>query len=120
MNAVEYDLTGDPQRAKATAIQALESRKFKVTWAGEWDAVAERGNKVANVVLGALAQYFKVGVTVRSGAAGVSVVRIDKSSSGWMGGWIGASRTKKNFESLHAELEGSFRAAGVLAGVRVL
>ncbi|HNJ98001.1 MAG TPA: hypothetical protein PLV13_07740 [Ilumatobacteraceae bacterium] len=120
MNAVEYDLTGDPQRAKATAIQALESRKFKITWSGDWDAVAQRGNVAANLLFGAFAQYFKVGVTVRSGAQGVSVVRIDKSSSGWTGGWLGASRTKRNFESLHAELESTFRTAGVLSAVRVL
>ena len=120
MNAVEFDLTGDPQRAKATAIQALESRRFKLTWSNDWDAVAERGNVVANVLFGALAQYFKLGLSVRSGAPGVSIIRIDKSSSGWMGGWMGARRTKSNFESLHADLEASFRAAGVLAAVRVL
>ncbi len=116
MDVVEYFLVGDPSRAKATVAQALEARKFKLKWSGEWDATAERGNKVANVLLGALAQYFKVDVNVRSAPDGSSIVRVQKSSSGWMGGAIGAMRTKKNFESLHAELDSTFRAAGVLVG----
>ena len=116
MDVVEFFLVGDPTRAKATVAQALEARKFKVKWSGEWDATAERGNKIANVLLGAMAQYFKVDVNVRSAADGSSIVRIQKSSSGWMGGAIGAVRTKKNFESLHAELDSTFRAAGVLVG----
>lgn len=114
MDVVEFFLVGDPQRAKSTVAEALESRKFRLKWAGEWDAVAERGNMVANVLLGALAQYFKVGVSVRSAESGTSVVRIEKSSRGWMGGAIGAHRTTKNFEALRGELDATFRAAGVL------
>lgn len=118
MDAVEFTLVGDPQRAKTTVVQALESRKFTLKWGGDWDAVAERGNKVANVLLGAMAQYFKVEVVVRSGADGSSIVRVQKSSSGWMGGAIGAHRTNKNFESLRGELDATFRAAGVLVSAQ--
>lgn len=114
MNTVDFIVAGDATRAKLTVVQALESRKFKLTWTTEWDAVAERGNKVANALAGALAQYFKVEVLVRSAPDGDGVIRIVKSSKGYMGGAIGASRTSKNFDSLAGELEASFRAAGVL------
>ena len=120
MNAVEYVVVGDAARAKATVAQALEVRKFKLTWQGEWDAVAERGNKIANVLLGALAQYFKVGVQVRTGVGGNGVIRVEKSSKGYMGGWLGASRTNKNFDGLHADLLATFQAAGVLSSFAVL
>ena len=116
MDAVEYLVTGDAVRAKATVVQALEARKFKLTWMGEWDGVAERGSKVANALAGAFAQYFKVGVTIRSGANGTAVIRLDKSSKGYMGGVVGASRTSKNFDALHADLDATFRSAGVLVG----
>lgn len=120
MNAVEFFVTGDANRAKATVIDALVARKFRLTWSTEWDAVAERGNKIANVLAGALAQYFKFGLIVRSGAEGQGVIRIDKSSKGYMGGAIGAHRTTKNFDALAADLEATFTAAGVLVGVQKL
>lgn len=114
MNTVDFIVAGDATRAKLTVVQALEMRKFKLTWASEWDAVAERGNKVANVLLGAFAQYFKVEVLVRSAPDGNGIIRLVKSSKGYMGGAIGAHRTTKNFDALAAELEAAFRAAGVL------
>ncbi|MEZ5271148.1 MAG: hypothetical protein R2694_02400 [Ilumatobacteraceae bacterium] len=67
MEAVEFFVAGDANRAKATVVEALQNRKFRLTWNGDWDAVAERGNKVANVLAGAFAQYFKIGVVIRSG-----------------------------------------------------
>lgn len=114
MNAVEFTVAGDAGRAKATVIEALESRKFKLTWSSECDAVAERGNKVANALVGALAQYFKVGLVVRTGPDDNGIIRLEKSSKGYMGGAVGAHRTTKNFDALAADLEGTFRAAGVL------
>lgn len=118
MDAIEYTVTGDAQRAKATVVEALQSRKFRLTWSGEWDALAERGNKVLNVLFGAFAQYFKIDVLVRSAPDGAGVIRITKSSKGWMGGAIGAHRTKKNFETLAADLQATFQAAGVLVNVQ--
>ncbi len=114
MNTVDFIVAGDATRAKLTVVQALEMRKFRLKWASEWDAVAERGNKVANVLAGALAQYFKVEVLVRSAPDGNGIIRLVKSSKGYMGGAIGAHRTTKNFDALAAELEAAFRAAGVL------
>ena len=120
MKLVEFHIDGDAARAKATVVQALEARKFRLTWNGEWAAVAERGNKVLNVFLGAMAQYFKVGVAVLTAPEGHGVIQLEKSSSGWMGGAIGASRTTKNFDSLKAELEQTFGQAGVLRSVNVV
>lgn len=118
MNSVDFFVHGDAARAKATVIQALEARKFRITWAGEWDGVAERGNKIANALAGAFAQYFKVELNVRAAPDGTGVIHIEKASKGYMGGAVGARRTTKNFESLAGELEATFRAAGVLAGVQ--
>ncbi len=113
---VEFALQGDPARAKSTAIQALESRKFKMTWTDEWTGFAERGSKIANALLGAFAQYFKVGLSVRSAEGGTSIVRVEKTSKGMMGGAIGMARTNKNMNSLRDELQATFANAGVLQG----
>jgi hypothetical protein len=120
LKGVEFMLEGDPTRARATLQEALEARKFRVTWSDDWTGVAERGSKIANVFLGALAQYFKVGVSVRSGEDGRSIGRLDRLSSGWMGGAIGAARTRKNLERLRDDLQATFQSAGVLVGVNSL
>ena len=120
VSAVEFFVTGDANRAKATVIEALESRKFRLTWSSDWDAVAERGNKVANVLAGAFAQYFKFTLMVRSGAEEQSVIRLDKAAKGYMGGAVGAHRTTKNFDALAADLEATFLAAGVLVHTQQL
>ena len=114
MQYVEFVVVGDPQRAKATVSAALQERKFTLTWTDEWTGVAERGSKVANVLGGVFAQYFKVGLQVMSGGGSQSIVRLDRLSSGWMGGALGASRTNRNFVGLRDELRKTFDGAGVL------
>jgi hypothetical protein len=116
----DFTLQGDPTRVRATVQQALETRKFRIAWVDDWTATAERGNKVANALAGAAAQYFKVGVAIRSGAEGTSILRVERQSSGWMGGALGAARTTKNLATLRGELEATFAAAGVLLGVAAI
>jgi hypothetical protein len=114
---IDFIVTGDPVRAAATADQALVARKFSVTWQDQWTATAERGSKVANVIVGAAAQYFKVGVRIMSGEQETTIIRIERQSSGWIGGAIGAARTNKNLEKLRAELQTTFSEAGVFRGL---
>jgi hypothetical protein len=113
----DFLVVGDPVRARATIEEALVARKFRVAWSDDWTASAERGSKLANAIAGALAQYFKVGVRLMSAEPGETTVRIERQSSGWMGGAIGASRTTKNMTALRTELETTFSSAGVLRGV---
>jgi hypothetical protein len=115
---IDFVVNGDPARARATAEQALVARGFAVKWQDDWTGIAERGSKTGNLVAGALAQYLKVGVRLMSGEPGNTIVRIEKLSTGWMGGAIGASRTTKNFTSLQTELSTTFDAAGVLVSVQ--
>lgn len=117
MRTVDITVTGDPASARAAAVQALEARKFRITWEHEWSGTAERGSKVLNVVAGALAQYFKVGLKIFSGTPGEVVVRFERQSSGWMGGGIGEMRTNRNMDRLRDEVAAAFREQGILVGV---
>ena len=114
---IRLELQGDPAHARVTVQQALEARTFRLVWADDWTAVAERGNKVANAFAGAAAQYFKVGVAIRSTDGGNSILRVERQPSGWAGGAIGASRTTKNLDQLTQELEAAFGGAGALVAV---
>ena len=44
---LDFVVTGDSVRAKATAEQALVARKFRVTWQDDWAGLAERGRRSA-------------------------------------------------------------------------
>jgi hypothetical protein len=112
---VTFTVVGDAARARATVAAALEGRKFRVNWTDDWNAVAERGNKVANAFAGAAAQYMKVLVSLHRGDdPDHTVIRMEKGSSGAMGGVIGVSRTTKNLLTLRDQLAETFQAAGVL------
>jgi hypothetical protein len=52
-----------------------------------------------------------------SAQPGETTIRIERQSSGWMGGAIGASRTTKNMSALQSELGTIFANAGVLRNV---
>ena len=113
----DFTLQGDPAHARVAVQQALEARKFRLTWSDDWTAVAERGNKVANAFAGAAAQYFKIGVALRSADTGHSILRVERQSSGWAGGAIGAARTTKTLEQLTGEVESTCATAGGLVSV---
>lgn len=118
MQAVDIAIKGDAAAAREAASNALASRKFRLTWSDEWTATAERGNKIANVAFGALAQYFKVGLRIMSGEAGETVVRFERQSKGYMGGAVGAMRTRKNMERLRDELREAFTQQEILVWVK--
>lgn len=116
-NGIDFVVTGDPVAVRATVEQALTSRGFSLMWQDDSTGIAERGSRVANVLIGALAQYFEVGVRIVAGQPGKTLVRIEPLSSGWSGGIGGVARTRRNIESLGAELEAIFRQAPGLRGV---
>jgi hypothetical protein len=118
VKTIEFVVTGDPTAARAAVVKALESRKFRLDWSGEWQGTAERGKKWLNALAGAFAQYFKVELNVFSAEQGQSVIRLEKSSSGMMGGAVGVARTNKNFTALRDELSPVFSEQGILVGVR--
>lgn len=117
MRSIDIVIRCEPAAAKEAATSALESRKFRINWKDDWTAVAERGNKIANALAGAFAQYFKVGLSLHSGSPGETIVHFEQSSSGAMGGVIGVKRTRKNMETLRDEVSAAFQDKGLLVSV---
>ncbi len=77
-----------------------------------------KGSTAGNVLLGALAQKFVVGLSVTSVGDGQSMIRFDRQNSGWMGGAVGAVRVTRNMKSLRDQFRDAMSARGMLAGVR--
>jgi hypothetical protein len=118
MTSIDFTVTGDVERAKATAVDALQGKGFRLSWSDEWTATAEKGNKVANLVIGGFAQYIKMGLEVRSApTAGQALIRLIPASKGYMGGALGVMKTRKTSAKLREELTVVFNEAGVLVDV---
>lgn len=118
MKAVEFVVTGDPAQSRDLAAEILAADGFTMNWLSDWTADAVRGSTTANVLLGGLAQRFKVGLSVTSVPPGQSVVRFDRQNSGLMGGAIGMVRTNNNMKRLKDQFGQAVQARGVLVEVR--
>ncbi|MHA3703381.1 hypothetical protein ACXR2U_14480 [Jatrophihabitans sp. YIM 134969] len=106
-------VTGDPSRARDTVAEALAAQGFTLTWTDDWNGVATRGSKKKQMLLGAFAQYFEVGIAV-FGVDGGSVVRLTRPSAGVSGGLAGRQRAVNQFGKLGKDMRQTFAAAGVL------
>lgn len=112
-DTTEIAVTGDPTRARDTVAGALTAQGFTLNWADDWNGVASRGSKKKQMLLGAFAQYFEVGIAV-FGVEGGSVVRLTRPSAGLSGGVAGRQRAVNQFSKLSQEMRDVFGAAGVL------
>jgi len=115
-----FDLTivGDPSRANVTVEKALVDRGFRVIWTDDWNAVAVRGNKMINVLAGALSHFMKVTISLHAGdGPGQTIIHLQKGSSGALGGFPGVARTTKDLYNLRDQLSGIFQEAGVLVSL---
>src|SRR5712692_5499420 len=104
INQIDITVSGDLTAAREAAVAELQTRKFRLTWDGDWNATAERGNKILNVVAGAMAHYFKVGLKLSTTPEGKTLVQVLRESRGTMGGAIGVVRTNKDMERLKDDL----------------
>jgi hypothetical protein len=109
----EIAVVGEPVKARATVVQALESRGFTVVWADEWSGTAEKGSKGKQIMFGGFAPHLKVGLSLHAIDRG-TVVRLIRPSAGVSGGLLGRSKAIKQFNGVADEVYASFRQAGVL------
>ena len=109
----EIAVTGDAAKARDTVAGALTAQGFQLTWNDDWNGVASKGSKKKQMLLGAFAQYFEVGIAVFA-VDGGSVVRLTRPSAGLSGGVAGRQRAVNQFSKLSKEMRETFGAAGVL------
>jgi len=109
----EIAVAGDPARARASVVQALESRGFTVAWQDDWSGTAEKGSKGKQVLLGGFAPHLQVGISLHAIDQG-TVVRLIRPSAGVSGGLMGRAKAVKQFNGVADDLLAAFREAGVL------
>lgn len=96
---------------------AFAANGFGVTWAGPTKGKAEKGSKGANIMLGALAQYYGVDFEIFP-AQNAAILRLVKSNTGLAGGLIGMARVSEKFDGLTNTIAAWFSQQGVLQAVQ--
>jgi hypothetical protein len=112
-HSIAISVAGEPTLARDTAAGALTARGFKLTWSDPWNGIATKGSRGKQLMLGAFAPYFEVGVSVYS-ADNATIVQLTRPAASIAGGAAGRVRVKNQFSSLAAELSEVFRSNGVL------
>jgi len=97
--------------------QAFMSNGFDVSWESQTKGKAEKGSKGANIMLGVLAQHYKVEFEIFPASEG-GTLRLVKVGSGAAGGLLGMRKVNKQFDLLSDTLSSWFKQQGVLIGMK--
>ena len=109
-----FVLKGGPEPHRETMKQVFSERGWKTDDADAGETgKATKGSKLWNVLFGAFAQYYEVSYEFNADDEGTAL-RVYRSTSGAMGGLIGASRVRKHFRAVAEEIEAAYNGQGVL------
>ena len=106
------------ENVQSLVQNAFAANGFGVSWENATKGKAEKGSKGANLMLGALSQYYGIDFEIFPQGQ-VATLRLHKANTGWAGGYLGARKVEKQFERLSDTLASWFRQLGVLQQVRI-
>jgi hypothetical protein len=109
-------VVGTFQEVQQAIAYTLHAAGFEVEWADAFSGKATRGSKGANLVGGALAQYYEMDFQILELPDQSIAVRLFKSTSGWMGGAIGAYKVSKRYNEVVQTVCDLFQSQGRLRG----
>ncbi len=94
--------------ARETIMQVFQQNGFYVEWLGEHAGKAKKGSTAMNFLFGAIAQAYEIYFQIYNAPDQALILRVIKSSSGWMGGFWGYSKTKAEYTKIVAMLSNNF------------
>jgi hypothetical protein len=115
LEPIVFETGPDAAAVLSTTLGAIQSLGFTVNPVDEWSGQAEVGSKAARALGGGFARRMVVSYQL-SGGADQSSTRmvITPAVSGWSGGAMGASKAKKEMESIWSTVGGALHQAGLL------
>jgi len=116
-NYADISVKASVENVQNLVQHAFAANGFEVKWENATKGKAEKGSKGANLMLGALAQYYGIEFEIFP-HTGASTLRLLKANSGWAGGYLGARKVEKQFDQLSDTLAGWFRQQGALLGLQ--
>ncbi len=116
-NYADISVKASVENVQNLVQHAFVANGFDVKWENATRGKAEKGSKGANLMLGALAQYYGIDFEIFPQPE-VATLRLHKSNSGWAGGYLGARKVEKQFDALSETMAAWFRQQGALLGVQ--
>src|SRR2546428_3302812 len=110
----DIQVKGSVENVQNLVQHAFGAIGFQIKWDGPTKGKAEKGSKGANLMLGALAQYYGIDFEIYPQKEEAATVRLLKSNSGLAGGIWGMSKVNKQFDRLTDTIAGWFQQQGVL------
>ncbi len=115
LEPIVFETGPDAATVLSTTLGAIQSLGFSVNPVDEWSGQAEVGSKAARALGGGFARRMVISYQLSGGADQTSTrVTIAPAVSGWSGGAMGASKAKKEMESLYTTVGGALHQAGLL------
>src|SRR5262245_33283430 len=101
----------DPETAFKTARRTAKDQGFTVRNVGDWEFVAQRGNLIASIFVGAFIAYCDFHVFVEENEKGAVEISIQRNTPWWTGA-IGVHRVNNAAKALADAIEESIRDDG--------
>src|SRR3989442_4513537 len=95
----DIQVKGSVENVQNLVQHAFGANGFQIKWDGPTKGKAEKGSKGANLMLGALSQYYGVDFEIAPNPNG-AVLRLVKSNTGWAGGSPGPRKVEKEVPQL--------------------
>jgi hypothetical protein len=96
--------------------QVFQANKFNIEWKDQHSGTAKRGSKGMNFAFGGFAQYYEIEFKIQSMPDDTVAVRLVKSTTGLMGGALGAHKVKKQYQQVVDMLSDFFKSQGMYKG----
>src|SRR2546425_7651403 len=109
----DIQVKGSVENVQNLVQHAFGANGFQIKWDGPTKGKAEKGSKGANLMLGALSQYYGVDFEIAPNPNG-ALLRLVKSNTGWAGGYLDDRKEVKQFRQLRDTLAGWFQPQGGL------
>ena len=112
-----FALGSDLDGIRGMAQAAFEQNRFKVEWHDTYAGVAKKGNRVLNIFFGAFCTYHEISFNIFQSEKGEIYVHLERRSSGWWGGLLGAAMANKRFREVRDMLAAYLKSQNAIERV---
>jgi hypothetical protein len=119
--SVRLVVAGHADPLRQLVHHVLERAGWKMWWDPTgWAGMATKGDKTANFLLGAFAQYHELRFAFQALPDGTTALMLYRTGSGCMGGLIGVYQVRKSFRLASGELHQAIATFGPAQGLNVI
>jgi hypothetical protein len=112
MKYTDIFIKSTKEHAQQLTQQVFQQNGFNIKWSSPDAGKATKGSKGKNIAFGALSQYYEIDFQIMKLQDDKIAVRLFQSTSGWVGGALGAHKVKKKYKEIVDMLTNWFKHQG--------